>query len=40
MSTQPEGAQVDGLKQPISRLVLGTMTFGDTVDESTAGLMV
>ncbi|MFP5366216.1 MAG: aldo/keto reductase, partial [Actinomycetes bacterium] len=40
MSTQPEGAQVDGLKLPISRLVLGTMTFGDTVDEATAGLMV
>ena len=40
MSKQPEGAQVDGLKLPISRLVLGTMTFGDTVDEATAGRMV
>ncbi|MBP1137294.1 aryl-alcohol dehydrogenase-like predicted oxidoreductase [Arthrobacter sp. PvP023] len=40
MSKQPEGAQVDGLKLPISRLVLGTMTFGDTVDEVTAGRMV
>ena len=40
MSKQPEGAQVDGLKLPISRLVLGTMTFGDTVDEATGGRMV
>ena len=40
MSKQPEGTQVDGLKLPISRLVLGTMTFGDTVDEATAGRMV
>jgi aryl-alcohol dehydrogenase-like predicted oxidoreductase len=40
MSKQPKGAQVDGLKLPISRLVLGTMTFGDTVDEATAGRMV
>jgi len=40
MSKQPEGAQVVGLKLPISRLVLGTMTFGDTVDEATAGRMV
>ena len=40
MSKQPEGAQVDGLKLPISRLVLGTMTFGDTADEATAGRMV
>lgn len=40
MSKQPEGSQVDGLKLPISRLVLGTMTFGDTVDEATAGRMV
>jgi aryl-alcohol dehydrogenase-like predicted oxidoreductase len=40
MSKQPEGAQVAGLKLPISRLVLGTMTFGDTVDEATAGRMV
>ena len=40
MSKQPEGAQVEGLKLPISRLVLGTMTFGDTVDEATAGQMV
>ncbi|GAP56238.1 uncharacterized oxidoreductase YrpG, partial [Arthrobacter sp. Hiyo6] len=40
MSKQPEGAKVDGLKLPISRLVLGTMTFGDTVDEATAGRMV
>lgn len=40
MSKQPEGTQVDGLKLPISRLVLGTMTFGDTVDEATAGKMV
>jgi len=40
MSTQSEGTQVDGLKLPISRLVLGTMTFGDTADEATAGRMV
>ncbi|WP_018762777.1 aldo/keto reductase [Arthrobacter sp. 135MFCol5.1] len=40
MSTQPEGTQVDGLRLPISRMVLGTMTFGDTVDEATAGRMV
>ena len=40
MSTQPPGTQVDGLKLPISRLVLGTMTFGDTADEATAGRMV
>ncbi|MBT2523007.1 aldo/keto reductase [Arthrobacter sp. ISL-28] len=40
MSKQPDGAHVDGLKLPISRLVLGTMTFGDTVDEATAGRMV
>ncbi|WP_163167703.1 aldo/keto reductase [Arthrobacter sp. Alg241-R88] len=40
MSKQPEGTQVDGLILPISRLVLGTMTFGDTVDEATAGRMV
>ena len=40
MSKQPEGTPVDGLKLPISRLVLGTMTFGDTVDEATAGRMV
>ena len=40
MSKQPEGTPVDGLKLPISRLVLGTMTFGDTADEATAGRMV
>lgn len=40
MSTQTQGTQVDGLKLPISRLVLGTMTFGDTADEATAGRMV
>ncbi|RAX15952.1 aldo/keto reductase [Pseudarthrobacter sp. AG30] len=40
MSTQPNGTQVDGLELPISRLVLGTMTFGDTADEATAGRMV
>ncbi|KRE77166.1 MULTISPECIES: aldo/keto reductase [Micrococcaceae] len=40
MSKQTEGTQVDGLRLPISRLVLGTMTFGDTVDEATAGRMV
>ena len=40
MSTQPQGTQVDGLKLSISRLVLGTMTFGDTADEATAGRMV
>lgn len=40
MSNQPEGTPVDGLKLPISRLVLGTMTFGDTADEATAGRMV
>lgn len=40
MSIQPEGTPVDGLKLPISRLVLGTMTFGDTADEATAGRMV
>lgn len=40
MSTQPDGTPVDGLKLPISRLVLGTMTFGDTADEATAGRMV
>jgi aryl-alcohol dehydrogenase-like predicted oxidoreductase len=40
MSKQLEGTPVDGLKLPISRLVLGTMTFGDTADEATAGRMV
>lgn len=40
MSKQPAGTPVDGLKLPISRLVLGTMTFGDTADEATAGRMV
>jgi aryl-alcohol dehydrogenase-like predicted oxidoreductase len=40
MSKQPEGTPVDGLKLPISRLVLGTMTFGDTADEATAGRMI
>lgn len=40
MSMQSEGARVDGLKLPISRLVLGTMMFGDTADEATAGRMV
>ncbi|MET3936587.1 aldo/keto reductase [Arthrobacter sp. OAP107] len=40
MSKQPEGTPVEGLKLPISRLVLGTMTFGDTADEATAGRMV
>lgn len=35
-----EGTVVDGLKIPISRLVLGTMMFGDTADEATAGQMV
>ena len=40
MSKQPEGTPVEGLKLPISRLVLGTMTFGGTADEATAGRMV
>lgn len=40
MSKHPEGTHVEGLKLPISRLVLGTMTFGDTADEATAGRMV
>lgn len=40
MSTHPVGSQVEGLRLPISRLVLGTMTFGDTADEATAARMV
>ena len=36
MSIQPEGTPVDGLKLPISRLVLGTMTFGDQTPEADA----
>jgi aryl-alcohol dehydrogenase-like predicted oxidoreductase len=40
MSKHLAGTAVDGLKQPISRLVLGTMTFGDTADEATAARMV
>ena len=40
MSNQSEASTVEGLKLPISKLVLGTMTFGDTADEATAGRMV
>lgn len=38
--TQSAGMAVQGLALPVSRLVLGTMTFGDTVDEPTAGRML
>jgi aryl-alcohol dehydrogenase-like predicted oxidoreductase len=34
------GTQVDGLGLPLSQLVLGTMTFGDTVDAAEAASMV
>ncbi|MFI2562750.1 aldo/keto reductase [Paenarthrobacter sp. NPDC018779] len=40
MSNQHKGTSVEGLNLPISKLVLGTMTFGDTADEATAGRMV
>ena len=34
--TADESLTIDGVSVPLSPLVLGTMTFGDTVDESTA----
>jgi aryl-alcohol dehydrogenase-like predicted oxidoreductase len=37
---QPDAAQLPGLPRPMSRLVLGTMTFGDTVDADGAARML
>ncbi|MFD5829124.1 aldo/keto reductase [Lentzea sp. NPDC060358] len=34
------GVELPGVPVPLSRLVLGTMTFGDTVDEATASSIV
>ncbi|MDA0565668.1 aldo/keto reductase [Streptomonospora sp. S1-112] len=35
-ATRPDTVDIPGLPVPMSRLVLGTMTFGDTVDEAGA----
>lgn len=40
MTNQLAGTVVPGLELPISKLVLGTMTFGDTANEATAGQMI
>jgi aryl-alcohol dehydrogenase-like predicted oxidoreductase len=38
--TTVPGTRVTGLRRPLSRLVLGTMNFGDTVDAQAAELML
>lgn len=36
----PTAPEIPGAPVPMTRLVLGTMTFGDTVDEATAAAML